>query len=165
MPMQTQPETPRLTLVGVRDHALDRHFAGASRLRDARLGRKSSQEREERRQEAQREAGRAARERAIRKQVAAEWRASLTPAQRRAQAVGRILLALRVLTIALAVVAPAAAALHRAPIELAPAGALYVVLLVLASRRAGRRAAQLPDDRADLVREQLERLRSSLPPS
>jgi Flp pilus assembly protein TadB len=152
-------DTPHLTLAGARQDALSRHLSGSARLRNARLGRQTAEQRAEREREALSEAEHKARERALRKQVAAEWRASATLAER----LRRFRRPLLVVTLALAVVAVAAAAINRASVGLGLLGAVVLVGMVVNSRLAKRRAQQVPDERLDLVREQLERVRSTLP--
>ncbi|MGO9753767.1 MAG: hypothetical protein ACLP22_20115 [Solirubrobacteraceae bacterium] len=113
---------------------------------------------------------RAAQARAVRKQMRAEWRASLTPTERVVDSF-RELRRLRalwlVLSIAVVVLVGLAAGLAAGSLTtLAECGGLYIVAIALGRRvLERRRARQLPDGFADRVSDQLERVKAAVPAS
>ncbi len=108
---------------------------------------------------------RAAEDRAIRKRVRAEWRATLTAKERLAENLRylkRLGVVWLLVSVLLAGVAIAAAALAGASATLGLVGSVYIMALMLAAKIIHRRARRLPADHVERVHEQLDRVKSTL---
>jgi hypothetical protein len=117
--------------------------------------------------EAEAQAARAAEDRAIRKQVKAEWRASLSPAERlldTARDFRWLGLAWLFVTIPLAALAVIAGVLVGGPtgIAIGIGAGIYLVVVAVAFRVAKARERHVPPEHLDRVREQLERVHATL---
>ncbi len=105
-----------------------------------------------------------AEDRAIRRRVRSEWRATLTRKERVAENVRqlkRLRLVWLVVSVSLAGVAIVAAALAGASATLGLVGTVYIVALVLSAKIIHRRARRLPADHVERVHEQLDRVKST----
>jgi hypothetical protein len=117
------------------------------------------------RERAAAERRRAAEDRAIRKRVRAEWRATLTPRERLVEnlhSLKRLRLVWLLVSVSLAAAAIAAATLAKAPTAVGVGGAVYILALLLGGKIIHRRARKLPADHVERVHEQLDRVKSTL---
>ncbi len=160
--------------LGVQEAAMRDYLAGSAQTLAARQPAFEQSEearlREEHKRIAALEQARAAQARAVRKQMRAEWRASLTPIERIVDSF-RELRRLRalwlVVSIAVAVIVGLAAGVAAgSATTLAECGGHYFVAIVIGRRVVERRRArQLPEGYADRVSDQLERVKATIPAS